>query len=248
MDPNDSRQRAVFFEAHAGLPREGPGDRPSTARALDLARPLPAAPQVLDIACGPGAQTIDLAELLPQATITAVDLHEPFVAETNRRAASACVAGRVRAMVGDMTALAFPPASFDLLWCEGAAYIMGVGAALRAWRPLLRPGGRAALSEAVWLRHESARAGPAAVCRLSGDGRRRGRARPRAPLRLPAARRLRAAADGLDDRLLQPLRRRLAELAPRYEGDAVACAVLERTPRRSPSSSATASGMAICSW
>ena len=79
MDPNDLRQRALFFEVHAGLPREGPGDRSSTARALDLARPLPAAPQVLDIACGPGAQTIDLAALLPQATITAVDLHEPFV-------------------------------------------------------------------------------------------------------------------------------------------------------------------------
>jgi SAM-dependent methyltransferase len=51
-----------------------------------------------------------------------------------------------------MHALEFPPASFDLLWCEGAAYIMGVENALGSWRALLRPGGRIALSDAVWLR------------------------------------------------------------------------------------------------
>jgi SAM-dependent methyltransferase len=51
-----------------------------------------------------------------------------------------------------MAALPFAPVTFDLIWCEGAAYMMGVGRALRAWRPLLRPGGKLALTEAVWLR------------------------------------------------------------------------------------------------
>ena len=61
--------RAAFFALHRGLPREAPGSRESTARALALARPLPAAPRVLDIGCGPGMQTIDLAELLPEANV-----------------------------------------------------------------------------------------------------------------------------------------------------------------------------------
>ncbi|MFU8816408.1 MAG: hypothetical protein ACNA7W_13745 [Pseudomonadales bacterium] len=40
----------------------------------------------------------------------------------------------------------------DLVWCEGAAYLIGVGRALAGWREVLRPGGRLAFTEAVWLR------------------------------------------------------------------------------------------------
>lgn len=150
MDLDDST-REVFFTLHRDLPREGPGSRACTARALELARPLPDAPRVIDIGCGPGMQTMDLAELLPDASIVAVDLHPAFVEETQRRARERGVAHRVEARCADMTALPFDDASFDLAWCEGAAYIMGVPAALAAWRPLLRLGGRLALTEAVWL-------------------------------------------------------------------------------------------------
>jgi ubiquinone/menaquinone biosynthesis C-methylase UbiE len=148
-DPN-----AVFWDIHSSLPREGPGNRESTARALGLCVPIPPNSQVLDIACGPGQQTLDLAELLPDATICAVDRHEPFVEETNRRAVARGVADRVKANSGDMRSLAFPRAMFDLIWCEGAAYMMGVEKALRSWQPLLKPGGKLALSEAVWLRSD----------------------------------------------------------------------------------------------
>jgi ubiquinone/menaquinone biosynthesis C-methylase UbiE len=148
----DAKARAVFWDVHSGLPRQGPGSRESTARALALAAPIPSDATVLDIACGPGMQTLHLAELLPQATICAIDQHEPFVDETNRRAASSGKGDRVRAISADMRSLAFAPATFDLIWCEGAAYIMGVDKALRAWRPFLKNGGRLALSEAVWLR------------------------------------------------------------------------------------------------
>jgi len=122
------------------------------ACALELARPLPARPRVLDVGCGPGQRTLDVARLLPDATITAVDLHPPFVAEVRRRAATAGLGGRITALEGDMAALPFASASFDLLWSEGAACSIGVEAALRAWKPLLVPGGRLAFTEAVWLR------------------------------------------------------------------------------------------------
>ncbi len=42
-------------------------------------------------------------------------------------------------------------ASQDLTWCEGAIDHLGVSEALRAWRPLLRPGGTVAFTEPVWL-------------------------------------------------------------------------------------------------
>ncbi len=152
MDFDDPKQRSVFFDVHTDLPREGPGNFDSTKQALTLAGELPSSPRVLDIACGPGMQTIDLAKLLPTAIITAVDFHAPYVKEVERRAAAQGATDRVVAMVGDMADLPFAPASFDLIWCEGAAYIMGVENALRAWKPLLRANGKLAITEAVWLR------------------------------------------------------------------------------------------------
>ncbi|MEM7122214.1 MAG: class I SAM-dependent methyltransferase [Pseudomonadota bacterium] len=154
MDFTDPRMLEIFFSIHSDLPREGPGSRESTAKALSLCGSLPDDARVLDLGCGPGQQTMDLAGLLPGATITAIDNHPPFVDETNRRATAKGVSGRVKAEVGDMTALDDAPASFDLIWCEGAAYIMGVEAALKAWMPLLKPAGRVALTEAVWLKSD----------------------------------------------------------------------------------------------
>ena len=166
MALSDPKLRAVFWDVHSRLPREGPGNRESTERALALAAPIPPFAQVLDLACGPGAQTIDLATLLPQATICAVDAHQPFVDETNRRAAALGLNDRVRALCGDMRSLPLLPSSFDLIWCEGAAYIIGVERALRSWRPLLRPGGRLALTEAIWLQPEA----PEDIRRWWSDG------------------------------------------------------------------------------
>ncbi len=50
-----------------------------------------------------------------------------------------------------MGALSDTPASVDLLWSEGAAYVIGFERALAPWRPLLAHGGRAAVSECSWL-------------------------------------------------------------------------------------------------
>jgi ubiquinone/menaquinone biosynthesis C-methylase UbiE len=225
----DPKVRAVFWDIHSGLPREGPGNREATGRALALASPIPQNAQVLDIACGPGMQTLHLAELLPGATICAVDNHEPFVEATNRRAASSGVRGRVRATRADMRLLEFSPAAFDLIWCEGAAYIMGVDKALRSWRPLLKPGGRLALSEAVWLRSDP----PEEVRRIWSED-------------YPDMGDVQACRDLVRDcgyRLLgdfvlpeaawweyyAPKEQRLKWLAPKYAGDPIAESVLRQS-------------------
>ena len=151
MDFSDPAQRAAFFAVHNDMPREGPGDRASVVEALRLAGPLPARPNVLDLACGPGGQTLDLAELLPDARITALDGYRPFLEQLEVRAQAAGVLDRISIEHGDMGRLPYPPQSFDLIWCEGAAYIVGFASALAAWKPLLKPGGVLALTEPVWL-------------------------------------------------------------------------------------------------
>jgi SAM-dependent methyltransferase len=227
MDFDDPQVRRIFFDVHRDLPREGPGDYDCTARALALARPLPAQASVLDIACGPGMQTLDLAALLPGARIVALDNHAPFLAEVQRRAVAGGAADRIATVLGDMAALPFPADSFDLLWCEGAAYLLGLARALRTWRSLLRAGGRLALTEAVWLRPdapESVRRCWAADYPAMGD--------------VESCRRMvrECGYALLGDFVLpesawwqpyyMPMQERLAQLAPRYAGDAVAEAVL----------------------
>jgi len=144
-DPSD-----VFFELHHDLPREGPGDDESTLRALALCTELPERPDVLDVGCGPGMQTLALAAATG-GIITAVDAHEPFLDQLRERAEAAGVRDRLHVMRGDMTDLPFGPDSFDLIWSEGAAYIMGISEAFDAWRAFLRPGGYIVVSELVWL-------------------------------------------------------------------------------------------------
>jgi SAM-dependent methyltransferase len=140
----------MFFELHAGLLREGPGDDASTERALRLLPDLPAHPRILDIGCGPGAQTLVLARATG-GTVTAVDVHQPFLDELMQRARAAGLAESIRPLRASMDALPFEPESFDLVWSEGSIYIMGFERGLRAWRPLVRRDGYVVVSELTWL-------------------------------------------------------------------------------------------------
>lgn len=141
----------LFFEIFSGLPRQGPGDEASTRRALALVPGVGPGTRVLDVGCGTGTQTLVLARHTP-AYIVALDAHRPFVATLKRRARALGLADRIDARVGDMRALDFPPESFDLIWSEGAIFIMGFEEGLRAWRGLLAPGGHLAVTEACWTK------------------------------------------------------------------------------------------------
>ncbi len=143
----------VFWELHKDLLREGPGNEASTRRALAMASGLPEQPLILDLGCGPGAQTLVLAKAT-NATVTAVDLHEPFLVQLRKQAEAAGLSGHIHAIKADMAALQFKPASFDLIWSEGAIYNMGFSNGLEALRRFLKPGGYIAVSELCWLRSD----------------------------------------------------------------------------------------------
>ncbi len=150
MEDRQDRIMAVFYEIHQDIPREAPGNAASTQRAFASLAHLPSQPTILDIGCGPGAQTLTLAELTP-GKIIAVDNHPPFLTTLAERVGQLGLGDRIHIQLGDMTALEFPAASFDLIWAEGAIYIMGFAAGLQMWRSLLKPHGYIAVSEATWL-------------------------------------------------------------------------------------------------
>lgn len=147
---DDDRMMQILLDVHAGLPRQAPGDDESTLRALAACTELPMQPSVLDIGCGPGMQTVALARAT-RGTITAVDLYEQYLIELRARATEAGVRDRIQAMHADMTDLPFGKDSFDLIWSEGAAYIMGITEAFTHWQEFLRPEGYIVVSEISWL-------------------------------------------------------------------------------------------------
>jgi cyclopropane fatty-acyl-phospholipid synthase-like methyltransferase len=91
---------SFFYEKYEAIPRQGPGDRESTERALRLLPPLARSQRILDIGCGTGAQTTDIARAA-EAQIVAVDSHALFVAQLARRAAESGLALRRRVLHHD---------------------------------------------------------------------------------------------------------------------------------------------------
>lgn len=144
-----------FFET---TPRQGPGDDESTRKALALVRrhdpDLPASPRVLDLGCGSGAQSLALAR--EGARVTALDVHQPLLDRLDRAAGAEGLADRVTIVQGDMRTvgkdLNVRPGDFDILWCEGALFVMGFEPGLTAMRELVEPGRCFCLSECVWLK------------------------------------------------------------------------------------------------
>lgn len=161
MDPRE--QTEFFYEMFdASLPRLGPGNEASTKRAMDTLLPaispregraVRGPMRILDIGCGNGAQTISLARHT-EGSILAVDNHQPFLDELQRRAAAAGVSGKIQVSLRDMRTLAKGEGPFDLIWSEGAIFILGFREGLAAWHSLLAPGGGLAVSEIAWLRSD----------------------------------------------------------------------------------------------
>lgn len=103
--------------------------------------------RVLDVGCGPGYASIDLAQLVgPAGRVVGVDESAMFVAELNRRA-HALALPHLGAHQGDVQALgaALPPdaAPFDAAYCRWVlCFVPDPARVLREISAQLRPGGR----------------------------------------------------------------------------------------------------------
>jgi ubiquinone/menaquinone biosynthesis C-methylase UbiE len=139
-----------FFEVYGTLPRAGPGDDASTRRAYLMMKDLPEKPKVLDVGCGPGKQTMELARL-SKGKIIAMDNHQPFLDRVNENARALGLSRYIETLNRDMNAMDFKPESFDIIWAEGALNLMGFENGLKTCRPLLKREGYIGLTELVWL-------------------------------------------------------------------------------------------------
>ena len=139
-----------FLEIYGGVPRAGPGSHQCTRRAYKLMSEVPEAPHILDIGCGPGAQTVDLLNI-SGGSVLALDFLPLMIERTKARAEIANVSDRLEVLEQDMKQMAFSPASFDIIWSEGAIYNLGFKKGLEKIKRFVKPNGYVAVSEAIWL-------------------------------------------------------------------------------------------------
>jgi ubiquinone/menaquinone biosynthesis C-methylase UbiE len=140
----------IFWEIHSGLPREGPGGNLSTRRAYLMLKELPKNPRILDVGCGPGMQTIELAKL-SNGQIDALDNHQPFLDQLEINIKKEALGNKIKTVSGDMFNLPYDDGTFDLIWSEGSIFIIGFERGLHDWELLLNNKGYLVVSELSWL-------------------------------------------------------------------------------------------------
>jgi SAM-dependent methyltransferase len=139
----------LFFEIHNDMPRQGPGRNRYTRQAFEM---LPAldTPRILDIGCGPGQPTIELAKL-SGGEVTGIDVYEQYLDQLREAIDAENLGHRVKAVNCSMFDIDLP-GDFDIVWAEGSIFIIGFKRGLEEWRCLVRPGGFLVVHEVAWIR------------------------------------------------------------------------------------------------
>jgi ubiquinone/menaquinone biosynthesis C-methylase UbiE len=144
---------SIFFEIHSDIPREGPGDNESTRKAYKLIEKYVSKPVILDIGAGPGMQTMEIAKLT-DGTILATDMNEDFLHVVEERAKQFGVSEKISTQIANMKKLPFEEGVFDVIWSEGAIYIIGFEKGLQEWKKFLKNEGIIAVTEISWLKED----------------------------------------------------------------------------------------------
>jgi SAM-dependent methyltransferase len=115
---------------------------PLTARALDAAAPR-AGERVIDIGCGCGATTLELAGRVgPTGAVCGFDVSAPMAARARERIAEAGLV-QARVEIADAAVHPFTPDHADLLFSRfGVMFFVDPVAAFANLRRAMRPGGR----------------------------------------------------------------------------------------------------------
>ncbi|GJE84769.1 UbiE family methyltransferase [Phanerochaete sordida] len=106
--------------------------------------------KVLDVGCGPGTISVDIASYVPGGHVTGLE-YDPAIVEHARAHAAERGAADVAFVQGDAHALPFADSTFDVVHAHQVLqHIAEPVRALREMRRVARPGGVVAAREADW--------------------------------------------------------------------------------------------------
>jgi ubiquinone/menaquinone biosynthesis C-methylase UbiE len=97
-------------------------------------------PRILDMGCGSGIPTLELARL-SQGEVIGIDIDRPALDRFRTKIKEAGLTNRVQAVNRSILNTDFPGESFDIIWAEGSIDVIGFEKGLNEWRRLLKTGG-----------------------------------------------------------------------------------------------------------
>jgi SAM-dependent methyltransferase len=97
-------------------------------------------PHILDIGCGSGVPTMELARL-SDGQIIGLDIDPSLLGKLTKKIEEAGLSDRVKTLKCSMLELDFPDESFDIIWAEGSIARTGFERGLKEWRRFLKPHG-----------------------------------------------------------------------------------------------------------
>ena len=97
-------------------------------------------PRILDIGCGSGVPTIELARL-SNGQIVGLEIDQALLNKLMRKIEKAGLLDRIKTVRCSMFELDFPDESFDIIWSEGSIFKIGFEKGLKEWKRFLKPNG-----------------------------------------------------------------------------------------------------------
>ena len=96
--------------------------------------------RILDVGCGSGIPTMELARL-SNGEIIGLDVNQDLLDILAAKIKKSGLSDRVKVVNCSILDMEFPNESFDIIWSEGSIFIIGFKRGLQEWKRFLKPNG-----------------------------------------------------------------------------------------------------------
>ena len=94
-------------------------------------------PRILDIGCGTGVPTIELAKM-SGGEVTGLDNNANSLNLLQKKINALGLDKQVKVINDSIFSMDFPDESFDIIWAEGSVFVMGFENSIKKWRRFLK--------------------------------------------------------------------------------------------------------------